>query len=73
MDRSCSMHMDAKNLCKISVGKSEGKIPERGHFRHLRTDGRKEIGINRLKAKLVHIILKNSVRTSKRTQHFTIT
>jgi hypothetical protein len=29
--------------------------------------------LNSLKPKLVYIIFKNSVRTSKRTQHFTIT
>jgi hypothetical protein len=29
--------------------------------------------INPLKPKLVYILFKNSVRTSKRTQHFTIT
>jgi hypothetical protein len=35
--------------------------------------GHKRISVKPLKPKLVEIIFKNSVRTSKRTPHFTIT
>jgi hypothetical protein len=55
----------------LNIGEPKGKRPL-GKFRHRWEDNIKT-DLNPLKPKLVEIIFKNSVRTAKKTLHFTIT